>query len=164
MEVKAQITGLRLAPRKVRAAVNLIKKKDVSEALNQLHHMTSRPAPHLVKLINSAVANAENTYHMVKDNLYIKDLIVDEGVKLKRYMPRAQGRATEIQKKTCYVRLRLDEKVAGMKRSASAPTPVSEGGASKPAAPAAAKPEIKQKLGVKKEGGIVKRFFQRKSV
>lgn len=116
MKVTAQLNGLRMAPRKVRAVVNVVKKQDAMGAINQLNHMARRPAPQLLKLLNSAIANAENTYQMVRENLYIKELFVDEGIKLKRFMPRAQGRATEIQKKTSVVKLVLEEKVPGMKR------------------------------------------------
>ncbi|MBI2062573.1 MAG: 50S ribosomal protein L22, partial [Candidatus Yanofskybacteria bacterium] len=119
METKAQLNGLRIAPRKVRAVTNLLKGKDVAYALNQMEFFMKRPVLPLMKLLNSAIANAENNFNMVKNNLYIKEFFVDEGVKLKRYRPKAQGRAGEIQKKTSRVRLVLDERVAGLKRQAS---------------------------------------------
>lgn len=167
MEVRANIKSLRFAPRKVRAIANLIKKRTVNSALDQLEHMTRRPVLPLIKLIKSAVANAENTYHMVRDNLYIKNLIVDEGIKLKRYFPRALGRATEIQRKTCHVRITLDEKVPGLKRSAKEAK--KEVGTAEQAAKITTeprqdiKPEIKRESG-KKSGGIIRKFFQRKAV
>lgn len=167
MEVKANITSLRFAPRKVRAIANLIKKRTVNSALDQLEHMPKRPVLPMMKLIKSAIANAENTYHMVRDNLYIKDLIVDEGIKLKRYFPRALGRATEIQRKTCHVHLTLDEKVPGMKRpSKDEKKEVSkqDQSAKTTAEPRQeAKPEIKRESG-KKSGGVIRRLFQRKAV
>ncbi|MEK7121622.1 MAG: 50S ribosomal protein L22, partial [Patescibacteria group bacterium] len=116
-QVKAQLNGLRIAPRKVRAITNLVKGRDVVYALNQMEFFMKRPVLPLIKLLNSAIANAENNFSMVKNNLYIKEFLVDEGVKLKRFMPKAQGRAGEIQKKTSKVRLVLDERVAGLKRS-----------------------------------------------
>src|SRR3989344_1103749 len=116
MEVKAQLNGLRMAPRKVRAVANLIKGKDVVYALNQMEFLIKRPVLPLIKLLNSAIANAENNMSMVKENLYIKEFLVNEGVKLKRFMPKAQGRAGEIQKKTSKIRIVLDERVAGLKR------------------------------------------------
>ena len=118
-EVKAQLNGLRIAPRKVRAVTNLLKGKDVVYALNQMEFLMKKPVLPLMKLLNSAIANAENNFSMVKDNLYIKEFLVDEGIKLKRFRPKAQGRAGEIQKKTSKVRLILDERVAGLKRQAS---------------------------------------------
>ena len=120
MEVKAQLNGLRIAPRKVRAVTNLVKGKDVVYALNQMEFLMKRPVLSLIKLLNSAIANAENNFSMVKENLYIKEFLVDEGIKLKRYSPKAQGRAGEIQKKTSKIRLVLDERVAGLKKQASA--------------------------------------------
>ncbi len=174
MEVRAQIIGLRLAPRKVRAVADLLKKRTVNDALDQLAHMVRRSSPHLVKLINAAIANAEHSHHMVRENLFIKSLVVDEGRKLKRYMPRAQGRATEIQRKTSHVRLTLDEKVPGLKR---APKAAEEEAAKKRATAAQDEAKVKAaekaaekaaKAGETKQGaerkGFVKRMFTRKSV
>lgn len=118
-EVRAQLNGLRIAPRKVRAVTNLVKGKDVIYALGQLEFLMRKPALPIIKLLNSAVSNAENTFNMVKENLYIKSFTVDEGIKLKRYRPKAQGRAGEIQKKTSRLKLVLDERVAGLKRQPS---------------------------------------------
>lgn len=115
-EVKAQLNGLRIAPRKVRAIANLVKGKGVAEAAGQLEFYVRRTSPALLKLLNSAVANAENTYHMVKDNLYVKDFIVNEGVKLRRFKPKGFGRVSSLQKKTSLIKLVLAERVAGMKR------------------------------------------------
>jgi large subunit ribosomal protein L22 len=106
-EVTAQLNGLRIAPRKVRLLVDLIQSKDVDMALSQLAHFTRRGSPPLVKLIESAVANAENNFKLKRDGLYIKEMSVDEGVKLKRYMPKGFGRAGEIQKKTSRVSIVL---------------------------------------------------------
>jgi large subunit ribosomal protein L22 len=166
METKAQLNRVRLAPRKVRAVADLIKKKDVTDALDQLEHLVRRPSPVLSKLIRSAVANAENNFRMVKENLYVKNILVNEGVKLKRFMPRAQGRATEVQKKTSLITVILDERVAGMKRKDGPVQKAKE-------APAVAtkeaagdkKPEVKRELGKKSSlmGGI-KKVFQRKAV
>ncbi len=164
-EVKAQLNGLRIAPRKVRAVTNLLKGKDVVYVLNQMEFLMKRPVLPLIKLLNSAIANAENNFSMVKENLYIKEFFVDEGIKLKRFRPKAQGRAGEIQKKTSKIRLVLDERVAGLKRQASEKK-VKE-------APKAEKIEIKKheheiqtELGKKSDtsSNIVKRLFRRKQV
>ncbi len=173
METRTQLNGLRLAPRKVRAVVDLIRRKDVSVALDQLEHLIKKPSPIVLKLLKTAVANAEHNFQMVADNLYIKSIFVNEGEKLKRFMPRAQGRATEIQKKTSRVVVILDERVAGLKRSApvrakqevaavDGAAVAEEKGSSKPAA----KAPIKKELGKKGNmlGNLGKKMFQRKSV
>ena len=167
MEVKAQLNGLRIAPRKVRAITNLLKGKDVVYALNQMEFFMKRPVLPLMKLLNSAIANAENNFSMVKNNLYIKEFLVDEGVKLKRYRPKAQGRAGEIQKKTSRVRLTLDERVAGLKRQAMEKKVQKEVKTmEKEAEKQMTKPEIKTEIGKKSDisGNIVKRLFRRKQV
>lgn len=171
MEVKAQLNGLRMAPRKVRAITNLTKGKDVINALNQMEFLIKRPVLPLIKLLNSAIANAENNLNMVKENLYIKEFHVDEGIKLKRYMPKAQGRAGEIQKKTSRVRLVLDERVAGLKKHASE-KPARPGKTKEKAETVAdesmktetRKHEVKTEIGKKSEGSIAKRLFRRKQV
>ncbi len=168
-EVKAQLNGLRMAPRKVRAVANLLKGKDVNYALSQMEFLMKRPVLPLIKLLNSAIASAENNYNMVKDNLYIKEFLVNEGVKLKRYMPRAQGRAGEIQKKSSKVTVVLNERVAGLKMKAP------EKKASKQEINSAdkeliktevKKPEVKTELGKKGNtlGNLGKRLFRRKVI
>ncbi len=164
MEVKAQLNGLRIAPRKVRAVTNLVKGKNVAVALDQLEFLIKKPAVQLIKLLNSAVANAENNFNMVKDNLYIKEFLVDEGVKLKRYRPKAQGRAGEIQKKTSKVRLILDERVAGLKRQATEKK-IKEAPRTEKIETKKHEHEVKTEIGKKSDtGGIVKRLFRRKQI
>ncbi len=181
-ETKAQLNGLRMAPRKVRAITNLVKGKDVAYALNQMEFLMKRPVLPLIKLLHSAVANAENNFSMVKENLYIKEFLVDEGVKLKRFMPKAQGRSGEIQKKTSKVRLTLDERVAGLKRQAEKKakektetvekesvkieTKKREPTESTPAKARHTPIEIKTEIGKKSDtsGNMVRRLFRRKQV
>lgn len=167
MEVKAQLNGLRIAPRKVRAITNLLKGKDVIYALNQMEFFMKRPVLPLMKLLNSAVANAENNFSLVKENLYIKEFLVDEGVKLKRYVPKAQGRAGEIQKKTSKVRLILDERVAGLKRKIEKKVQKETKTVEKESEKTEAKKfEVKTEIGKKTDtsGNIVRRLFRRKQV
>jgi len=116
-EVTAQLNNLRMAPRKVRAVVNLIKNKNVLDALAQLEALVKRSGSPVAKLLRSAIANAENNNDMVKENLYVKSINVDEGVKLKRFKPKGFGRVSPLEKKTSRIRVVLAEKVAGMKRS-----------------------------------------------
>ena len=109
-EVKAQLNNLRLAPRKVRAVSNLIKGKNVFDALAQLEVMIKRPGLPVSKLLKSAISNAENNYSMVKENLYVKSMTVNQGVTLRRSMPRARGSAFPIKKRTSHITLVLDTK------------------------------------------------------
>jgi large subunit ribosomal protein L22 len=108
--VKAQLNGLRISPRKVRLLVGLIKRKNVDTALDQLNQMAKRPSIPLVKLLQSAVANAENTYKLNRDTLFIKDMFVDEGIKLRRYRPKGFGRANPVEKKTSRVSVMLESR------------------------------------------------------
>lgn len=165
-QVKAQLNGLRMAPRKVRAVANLIKGKDVVYALNQMEFLIKRPVLPLIKLLNSAIANAENNMSMVKENLYIKEFLVNEGVKLKRFMPKAQGRAGEIQKKTSKVRLVLDERVPGLKKHPSEKKVKEkiETVTDDSVKTEFKKPEVKTEIGKKSAGSIAKRLFRRKQV
>lgn len=113
--VTAQLNNLRQSPRKVRMIVDVVKGKGALKALQQLEFVIRRPAQPISKLLRSAIANAENNFNMVASNLYIKEFYVDEGVKLKRFRPKAMGAVGEIQKKTSHVHLVLAEKVPGLK-------------------------------------------------
>jgi large subunit ribosomal protein L22 len=167
MEVKAQLNGLRIAPRKVRAITNLLKNKDVIHALNQMEFFMKRPVLPLMKLLNSAIANAENNFSMVKSNLYIKEFLVDEGIKLKRFRPKAQGRAGEIQKKTSKVRLVLDERVSGLKQAPEKKAKEKTAAIAEESTKTEVKRqehEVKTEIGKKSVGSIAKRLFRRKQV
>jgi large subunit ribosomal protein L22 len=109
MEVKASLKYLRMSPRKIRLVIDVIRKMPVETALDQLRFINKKAAEPIVKLINSAIANAVNTYNLEKGNLYIKEIRSDEGVTLKRWMPRAHGRATSIRKRGCHLNLILAE-------------------------------------------------------
>ncbi len=110
MEVKAKLNYLRIAPRKVRLVVDLIRGKNVKEARNILNFTTKRVALPVKKLLNSAISNAKNNFGLNENNLYIKKIFVNEGPKLKRYRPVSRGRGVEIQKKTSHITIILDEK------------------------------------------------------
>ncbi|MBI2459305.1 MAG: 50S ribosomal protein L22 [Parcubacteria group bacterium] len=109
MEVKAKAKFIRMSPTKIRLVTNLIKKMPVAEALNQLRFINKLASGPVAKLIKSAIANAEHNFELAKDNLFIKELTVDQGPTLKRSMPRAHGRATPIRKKTSHINLILGE-------------------------------------------------------
>lgn len=108
--MKASMTHLRISPRKVRMVVDTVRGKSVSQALNILAFTRKKAAIPVQKLLKSAVANAaENEGISDVDNLVIDRITVDEGPTLKRYMPRARGRATPIRKGTSHVRIMLRE-------------------------------------------------------
>ena len=112
MKIAAQLNYLRLSPRKVRAVADLMRTMSVSEAEFQLEHSKKRAAHHLLKLLRSALANAKHNFYLDSDDLRIAELVVNEGPTLKRFMPRARGRATPIHKRTSHVRLILSPKTA----------------------------------------------------
>lgn len=110
MEAKAQARFVRIAPRKVRIVMDLIRGKDVDEALSILKFTPKRASAILEKVVRSAVANAENNLDMERDSLYIYKAYADEGPTLKRYRPRAMGRATRIRKRTSHITVVLRER------------------------------------------------------
>lgn len=110
MEVKAKLRNVRLGAQKARIVADMVRGRDVNEAMKILSFMPQKPAVHLKKLIQSAVANAEQNKVIDIDNLYVKTLSVDMGPSLGRFRPRAQGRATPVKKKSCHFNLVLDER------------------------------------------------------
>lgn len=110
MEAKAQARYVRIAPRKVRVVMNLIRGKKLDEVLTILRFTPKAASKMLEKLVKSAAANAQNNYEMNRDALYIDKCFVDQGPTLKRYRPRAQGRAAMIRKRTSHVTVILKEK------------------------------------------------------
>ena len=109
MEVKAQLNFLRMGPRKVRLVTNLLKKKTIGQALEQLKFLPRASSRPVAKLIQAAAANAENNWQLKKDNLLIKNIIVNSGPTLPRWRPRAFGRATPIRKRSSHIILILEE-------------------------------------------------------
>ncbi len=109
MEVKAKLRNLRIAPRKVRLVADAMRGETVAKSKSFLNFTVKRSTAPLLKLLNSAVANAKNDFDLEESNLYISEIRVDEGPKMKRWMPRARGSASEIQKKTSHITLILQE-------------------------------------------------------
>lgn len=109
MQLSVKLNYLRISPRKVRLVADLIRGKRVEEASTVLNFTVNKSSKPLLKLLNSALANARNNLKISTDNLYISKITVDEGPKYKRWMPRARGSAYEIQKKTSHVTLILDQ-------------------------------------------------------
>ncbi|MGK2906198.1 MAG: 50S ribosomal protein L22 [Desulfuromonadales bacterium] len=110
METSATLKFARLSPQKTRLVVDMVRGKAVQEALNILKFSPQRPADVVAKLVRSAVANAEQKGVSDVDRLFVKAVFVDQGPVLKRFMPRAQGRATKIRKPTSHITVVLDEK------------------------------------------------------
>lgn len=110
MEVKAHLRYLRIAPRKVRLVADLIRGKSVEEAENILNFTTKRAALPLLKLLKSAIANAKNNFNLNEKNLFVSEILVNEGPRLKRIFPRARGRADIKQKKMSHITIVLEEK------------------------------------------------------
>ncbi|WP_186576163.1 50S ribosomal protein L22 [Aquibacillus kalidii] len=113
MQAKAVAKTVRIAPRKVRLVIDLIRGKSVGEAIAILKHTQRGASPVVEKVLNSAIANAEHNYEMNPDNLYISEAFVDEGVTLKRFRPRAMGRASQINKRTSHITVVVSEKKEG---------------------------------------------------
>lgn len=109
MESRAVTKFVRLSPRKVRLVVDQIRGKGVEEALDVLKFTPKRSALIVSKTLRTAVANAENTQSVDVDRLYVKQAKVDEAGMWKRFMPRAQGRATRIRKRLSHITIVLDE-------------------------------------------------------
>jgi large subunit ribosomal protein L22 len=108
MEIKAAARFVRISPQKIRLIMDQVRGKKVGEALNKLSFAPQKGNRILKKLIDSAVANAEQNSEMDVDSLYIKRIYADEGPTLKRWRPRAQGRAFRIRKRTSHMTVILD--------------------------------------------------------
>jgi large subunit ribosomal protein L22 len=113
MKVNATLKNLRMSPRKVRLVTDSIVGMDAAAALVQLQHVVKKTSGVLEKLLLSALANAENNFGLDKDNMFVSSILVGEGARLKRWLPRAQGRATLILKRTCHIKLEIEERVEG---------------------------------------------------
>lgn len=109
METSAKLSDLRIAPRKVRIVVDTVRGKRAGDALNILTFTRKSAALPVKKLIESALANARQAGRDV-DNLWVTHISVDQGPTLRRFMPRAMGRAFRVNKKTSHVQVVLDEK------------------------------------------------------
>ncbi len=108
--MKATLKQHRQSPRKVRLVTDLVKDKSVDAALRELRFTTKRAADPVAKLIESAVANARENDGKRREDLRIKNITVDQGPTLKRFRPRARGRATSIKKRTSHISVVLDDK------------------------------------------------------
>ena len=110
MQAKAVLRYARISPRKVSIVLDLIRGKDVTVARAILKNTPKSASEYLIKLLDSAVANAENNFNMTKDNLVVSECYVCAGPTLKRVMPRAKGSADRILKRTSHVTLVVGER------------------------------------------------------
>jgi len=116
MKVTATLKNLRISPRKVRLVADAVKGMNTDAAIVQIKNIIKRSSEDIEKLVMSAVANAENNFGLDRSNLYICDIQVGEGPRMKRWLPRAHGRATQILKRTSHVYLTLEEREEGKNR------------------------------------------------
>ena len=110
MQATAKVTGVRMTPRKCRLVVDLVRGKKVADALGILANVNKSASPVVAKLIKSAAANAVNNNKMDESKLYVDTIYVNEGPRLKRYMPRAKGSASSIIKRTSHISVVVKEK------------------------------------------------------
>ena len=110
MEVKATAKTLRIPPRKARLVIDLIRGKNADEAAAILRFTPNVAAEAMAKVLKSAVANAVNNNKMDEEKLYVKTCYVNEGVTLKRFMPRAKGSASAIHKRTSHITIVVAER------------------------------------------------------
>ena len=109
MESSAKLTSIRLSPRKTRLVVDLVRGKGIQDALNSLRFLPQPSAKLIIKLLRSAVANAEQKGVSDVDRLFVKTIFVDGGAVLKRFVPRAMGRASKIRKPTSHISVTLSD-------------------------------------------------------
>ncbi len=110
MEVKAISKYLRVSPQKTRLVADMVRGKSVGDALTLLRFTPKKSARLITKTLRSAIANAESAHTLETDNLFIKTIMIDQGPRLKRFRPRAMGRATRIIKPSSHITIVLAEK------------------------------------------------------
>lgn len=116
MRVNAKLNKIRIAPRKIKLVTDFIEGLDVAEALAQLDATVKAGVRPIQKLLSSAISNGENNFGIDRDNMYVYKIIVGAGPALKRWMPKAFGRAGRILKRTSQIELILEERVEGKGR------------------------------------------------
>ncbi len=110
MEVTAKANNIRMSPRKVRLVIDVIRGMDVMRAQTQLQFIKKSACLPVLKLLNSAIANAEHNFHFGKESLYVKTVTADGGPVLKRWTPKAFGRSAPIRKRTSHITIILAER------------------------------------------------------
>jgi large subunit ribosomal protein L22 len=112
MEITAKARFIRMSPRKVRLVIDVIRGMDIASARQQLRFMKKAAAEPVTKLLNSAVANAEHNFKLSPETLYVKAIAADGGPALKRWTPKAFGRAAPIKKRMTHLSIVLAERAA----------------------------------------------------
>ena len=110
MKVRAQAKYIRQSPYKVRRVLDLVRGMPVTEATHVLYHAPQRATDPVAKVLKSAVANAEHNHALDADDLFVLEAFADEGPTLRRYRPRARGRATRIRKRTSHITIVVGER------------------------------------------------------
>ncbi len=166
-QVTAKLNHLHIAPRKVRLVANAIKGLSANEAEAQLLFRPQRSSEPLLKLLRSAIANAKNNQKLNPDALFVQSIQVNQGPTMKRFLPRAMGRATPIHKKTSHVIIVLGEKSASSPKfnipAAAKKAKTSKVPKAKPVK-SKSEPENSSQQKPKEKAGFLKRVFNRKSV
>jgi len=167
MKIPAKLKYLRIAPRKVRLVADLIRGKSAQEAKAILDFTRKGAASSLAKLLRSAIASAKHNHQINESNLYISEIFVDEGPKLKRWRTRARGAVAEIQKRTSHITIVLEteekksisrRKVKKRKVIKKEEEKIKTEKTSKPT-----RPKPKKEIKLPKTKGGFRRFFRRKS-
>lgn len=109
-EAKAVALNVRVTPRKARLVIDLVRGKSVKEAKAILTNLRKAAATPVLKVVKSAEANAINNFNLDEDKLYIKEIYASDGLKMKRYMPRAKGSASGLVKRTSHITCVVKEK------------------------------------------------------
>jgi large subunit ribosomal protein L22 len=109
MKVNSIAKNIGIPPRKVKLVVDMVRGKNVNDALNILKFVPTPAARALSKVIKSAAANAENNYEMTPDNLFVSDITANKGQTLKRYRPQARGRVSPILKRSTHITVYVSE-------------------------------------------------------
>lgn len=164
MKVQAKLKNLRISARKTRLVTRGMVGVDAREAVIQLSKQVKKSSGPIAILLKSAMANAVNNFGLAEENLYVADIQVGEAATLKRWLPRAFGRATPLLRRGCHITIILDEKIEGKGRVAPKTNEVVAKKVS------AKKDAPKRTLSDEKVGSVptqaakVTKVFQRKSV
>ena len=110
MEARAIVRNVRMTPRKVKLICDLIRGKDVDQALAILEYTPKAASPVIFKVLSSAIANAVNNQEMDRSDLYVAECYANPGPTLKRYVARSRGSASPMLKRTCHISVVLDQK------------------------------------------------------
>lgn len=169
MKVTAKLNYLHISPRKVRAVVAVVKKMNPKEAMAQLRFVPNRASQPLMKLIKSALANAENNFSIDTESARISEFKVDGGPVFKRFRPASRGRASALKKKTSHITLVLE----GQRRQVGQEKKIKPDAGSVKIAPESVSETKSWEAGKvfeqrskpkEKKSGFVKRIFQRKAI